>query len=389
VVTPRFWAAVAGLLGIGVAVWARRFRHPALMNAIIVAGVFFTGIVVTIPAGSFSDVVNLGPFLREAVQTGDVSRPPVEFTLGWRAILGWLMAGVGLASAWVAIEMRRPALGLLIAIPFVGVGAISTPDEAKIASGLIALVLFALGLGLLSGVNIDGEQRSLAFELRRAARALPLIGIITVLLYVLAQAGFLFPQPVFDPTQSAQTPRTIPLSDVEDRVLFTVDSRVTGPWRIGSLDVYEEGTWKLPPWAEARLSDVPRDGVVDVELDPGVSARFEVQGLAQAVLPGLPNLAGIIAEGPRLAYDERTGTIRLSQGTVQRGLRYTVVAGSGLGTDVYMDHENLDETFGPGRNFANKVWNAGRFALMNIGDATVRPVAEIRGARELRARWVL
>jgi hypothetical protein len=326
VITPRFWAAIAGGLGIGVALWARRFSHPAMLNVVVVAGVFFSGIIVIIPAGSFSDVVNLGPFLREAVAAGDVARPPVEFTLGWRAILAWLMAGLGFASAWVAIEMRRPALALFIAIPFLGVGAVSTPDDAKIASGLISLVLFALGMGLLSGIQTDGEQRSLAFELRRAARALPLIGLICVLMYFLAVSGFLFPQPVFDPTQSAQTPRTIPLSEVEDRVLFTVESTVTGPWRIGSLDVYEEDTWKLPPFAESRLDDVPRDGIVDPALTPGVAAHFEINEMGQAVLPGLSNLHGIVAQGPALAYDDRTGTIRLSQGTVQRGLRYSVVA---------------------------------------------------------------
>jgi valyl-tRNA synthetase len=70
-------------------------------------------------------------------------------------------------------------------------------------------------------------------------------------------------------------------------------------------------------------------------------------------------------------------------------LRYTVVAGAGLGTDLRMDHEDLDETFAPGRNFANKVWNAGRFALMNVEDAEVRPVAELRDTLELADRWIL
>ncbi|MGQ0813570.1 MAG: valine--tRNA ligase, partial [Gemmatimonadota bacterium] len=36
-------------------------------------------------------------------------------------------------------------------------------------------------------------------------------------------------------------------------------------------------------------------------------------------------------------------------------LRYTVIAGSGLGTDVLLNHEDLEEAFSHGRNFANKV----------------------------------
>jgi valyl-tRNA synthetase len=70
-------------------------------------------------------------------------------------------------------------------------------------------------------------------------------------------------------------------------------------------------------------------------------------------------------------------------------LRYTVVAGAGLGTDLHMDHENLDETFAPGRNFANKVWNAGRFAMLNVEGAAIRPVAELGDALELADRWIL
>jgi len=70
-------------------------------------------------------------------------------------------------------------------------------------------------------------------------------------------------------------------------------------------------------------------------------------------------------------------------------LRYTVVAAAGAGTDQYMHYENLEETFGPGRNFANKLWNAGRFALMNLGDEPVPTVDELADALEPADRWIL
>jgi len=69
-------------------------------------------------------------------------------------------------------------------------------------------------------------------------------------------------------------------------------------------------------------------------------------------------------------------------------LRYTVISGSGLGTDIQLDYENLPETFAPGRNFANKIWNAGRFALMNLGE-TAPTVDAQRDALELADRWIL
>jgi valyl-tRNA synthetase len=70
-------------------------------------------------------------------------------------------------------------------------------------------------------------------------------------------------------------------------------------------------------------------------------------------------------------------------------MRYTVVAGSGAGTDQLLNYENLEETFGPGRNFANKLWNAGRFALLNLGDAPRVPVDEVQGDLEPMDRWIL
>jgi valyl-tRNA synthetase len=70
-------------------------------------------------------------------------------------------------------------------------------------------------------------------------------------------------------------------------------------------------------------------------------------------------------------------------------LRYTVTAGAGLGTDVHMDPANLETTFAPGRNFANKVWNAGRFALMNITAAEVSSIDAVRNDLELADRWIL
>ncbi|HET7276257.1 MAG TPA: valine--tRNA ligase, partial [Longimicrobiaceae bacterium] len=70
-------------------------------------------------------------------------------------------------------------------------------------------------------------------------------------------------------------------------------------------------------------------------------------------------------------------------------LRYTVISGSGPGSDQYLNYEDLEATFAPGRNFANKLWNAGRFALMNLGDAEVSPLTEVEADFELADRWIL
>jgi valyl-tRNA synthetase len=75
-------------------------------------------------------------------------------------------------------------------------------------------------------------------------------------------------------------------------------------------------------------------------------------------------------------------------------LRYSLISGMSVGTDVILDPDDLDSSFAPARNFANKVWNAGRFILSNL-DGPTRPLAGRSGAavrREeltLADRWII
>ncbi|HUQ81919.1 MAG TPA: valine--tRNA ligase [Gemmatimonadaceae bacterium] len=71
-------------------------------------------------------------------------------------------------------------------------------------------------------------------------------------------------------------------------------------------------------------------------------------------------------------------------------LRYTVVAGMGLGVDIIFDPDDLEKSFASGRNFVTKLWNIGRFLLTNVGTAPVRALSEIDADRLSRTdRWIL
>jgi len=70
-------------------------------------------------------------------------------------------------------------------------------------------------------------------------------------------------------------------------------------------------------------------------------------------------------------------------------LRWTLVAGSSLGADVILDPNDLDTTFAPGRNFANKLWNIGRFILAQLPER-VQPLDRFeRHTLPLADRWIL
>jgi hypothetical protein len=328
-VGARIYAAVAGILGVALGLAASRIRRALLANALIVAGVFLIGLLMVLPAG-VENITTLRATVSEAISEGNLTRPPVPLKPGWQLLIGWLLAVVGFGAAWMATAIRKPAFGLLLPLPIAAVAAISVPEAAQIPSGIVGFVLFVIGLGLLSAASqasADDEQRPPAsFEIRRALKSLPVIAAVVGLLVAGSQSNLLFPESLIDPAEEPQKPKTVPLSEVEDRVLFEVKSTISGPWRIGNLDVYDGVDWRLPPFAASELEDVPRDGVVNDELTPGVRADYTIKGLAGTVLPGLPNTVGIIAEGPRLAYDARSGAIRVAQGQIESGLQYTVAA---------------------------------------------------------------
>jgi valyl-tRNA synthetase len=67
-------------------------------------------------------------------------------------------------------------------------------------------------------------------------------------------------------------------------------------------------------------------------------------------------------------------------------LRFTVVALAPAGEDVRYSVEKTDL----GRHFANKIWNAARFVLMNAGDSTVAPLHDTCAAPlDLPERWIV
>ena len=70
-------------------------------------------------------------------------------------------------------------------------------------------------------------------------------------------------------------------------------------------------------------------------------------------------------------------------------LRFTVIASAGIGADIRLDHEDLEASFAPGRNFVNKLWNAGRFALMSLGDEPILPLSQVADDLHLEDRWIL
>ncbi|MEP6495821.1 MAG: valine--tRNA ligase, partial [bacterium] len=71
-------------------------------------------------------------------------------------------------------------------------------------------------------------------------------------------------------------------------------------------------------------------------------------------------------------------------------LRWTLIAGMGMGADVILDPSDIDKSFATGRNFGTKLWNIGRFLLDRVGDDPVQPITGLDQTSLTRAdRWIL
>jgi hypothetical protein len=191
-----------------------------------------------------------------------------------------------------------------------------------------------------------------SFEWKRAARAGAGVVAAVVALVLLSQANFLFPEPVYDPNDQPQKPRPIPLSSIQDRVLFEIktESAITGPWKTGALDIYDGEAWKLPPFDKSRFVDVPADGVVDpkVAATATVSIEFTLRGLGNATsLPGTTSTAKVDKPADLGAkWDPRVGVLRMPEGRAPENVAYTVWM------PPYPDAKALSEAPKPDGDFA-------------------------------------
>src|SRR5882672_8189191 len=70
-------------------------------------------------------------------------------------------------------------------------------------------------------------------------------------------------------------------------------------------------------------------------------------------------------------------------------LRWTCVANTALGQDLLLDPNDLETTFAPGRNFANKLWNIAQFVLGQLPESVPAIDAVDRRSLTLADRWIL
>ena len=320
------FAAVFGVF------WAwltlRSRQKETTYQALLVPVSLLIGVILVLPSGGAE---NLPSLVGDAISSGRLLRPPVPFDPGWRPILMVVFALLGFGAAWVGTALGRPRAAIAVPLPVLALTAITQPDDGEFIAGLCAFVPLLASLAVLfGGDTVKASELTRDFELKRALRAV-IGGIAAVVaLVVLSNASFLFPEPVYDPADQPQKPRPIPLSAIEDRVLFEIrtDSPITGPWKTGALDFYDGTAWKLPPFDKDRFVAIPADGVVDPVLATTATQVIDVtlRGFGDATsLPGTTSTAKV--EKPtdlNALWDPRVQVLRIPEGRAPANVSYRI-----------------------------------------------------------------
>lgn len=328
----RVVGLLAGALGAGMGYAIYRFQRPSLQFLLPAIGVFIGAIVVAPDAHAGSS--SLPNLVTDALRSGGLLQPPVDFAPGWKLILIAMFVVLGSGAVGVAVATSRPRLAPLVPIPLaLGAALVQPPGNALLSSavtiiGILAAFAVSFGADLGRGMG-DGTKLDSGFELRRLGRTGGMVAGLVVAVVALNQAGFLYPSPDQNRIVPPQRPQVPP--DPPDVPLFRVTTTAQAPYRLGVIDVYDvkQGAWMLPEQDNRRLERLSAPATLPGPklTSPHLTATFVVEQASGHLLPSLGGMVGVEGlSGQQFYYDPRQQTIQIANRPLFAGLTYTVEA---------------------------------------------------------------
>ncbi|HEX9890172.1 MAG TPA: transglutaminase domain-containing protein, partial [Nitriliruptorales bacterium] len=334
---PEIAGVVAAVVAGTFAGWTYRLRRPTgpqlfMLPGAIVLAALFTVVTTGVEVTQIPDLVV------ESLRQGGLALPPVAFDPGWRVLVVLISAFVTITGATTAVSLDKARIGVAIPGAVALVTILLQPAGDELVAVAVALVLGIAGLAVAYGAELarDGTMTEGGFEVRRLARAGGIALLLVAALVALGQIGFLFPEADTNQVVPPQRPEAPP--PPRDRVLFSVESADTQPWRVGTLDVYRDGAWMTPPFDPAALVDlVPVDGDVAAALGPRpfpgalvepeetIEVTFTLEDVEGRVVPLLAGTTHVDPDFGRLEFYPRTQTVQVD-GRQAAGTTYTVTA---------------------------------------------------------------
>lgn len=339
---PRLAGLLGPLVGVGVIAVSYRTKRPTIVQYLALPACMLAAALLVLP-DTTGGSANLPGLVAEAIRSGGLGQPPVAFDPGWRFLLVVLTGLMGAGAASLGVGLNKPKTGILLPVPLIFGAALVQPAGATLVSTMVALVLGIGAMAVAFGVDLAREGATSGnFEMRRLGRGAGVLAVLVAVLAGLSQLGFLFPEAEDDQIIPPKRPESPPLA--KDRELFTVASPIQVPWRLGTLDVYQDNAWMTPPFNSGRLATVPEggaipflgneeDGAGSTVLAPPQSASgetftatFEVSDIEGNIVPVVMTPTGVPQADFEIEYDPRTQVFRLPDGRPRSGSTYSVTA---------------------------------------------------------------
>ena len=320
-VMPRIVALVAAAIGAAMPGLSPRTKRPVLWQSLTLPVIAIFALVLATVGGVSQD--GLGQAVRDAIGGGGPSGEAIPFDAGWRLLIVLFIGMLGAAASAIAVSTGRARLAVLVPVPAMILATLVQPKGATLIAGIPAMALVLGALAAAYGVELSSEGASSGkFETRRLGRGVVAMAGVSLFLFGISQAGFLFPIPDRERVIPPQLPPVVP--PAADRELFTVEAPHSGPWRLGVLDVYDGRAWRLPPYDPARFEPLGVGGTVPRarSSEETVDVTFNISGLSGPVLPSPANPSRVTAADA--TYDPRTQMLRIPGRKVEAGSSYTV-----------------------------------------------------------------
>ncbi|HEV7680322.1 MAG TPA: transglutaminase-like domain-containing protein [Candidatus Dormibacteraeota bacterium] len=327
-----FSAHLVGLLGVliggGIVLLTMRRPGGAYLQLLVIPAAALVGAVLV--ALDSHTGGGLTYQISQAVSGGGLLQPPIPFDPGWRFILVFVFALLTAGSAALGISLRRPRLGVSLAVPVAMAAVLTQPASSEVATVVVALLLLIVGMTLAYGAELGTSGlSSAAFESRRLVRGGAFAAGLAIAVLGLSQLGFLFPQPNTNHTIPPQRPQIPPLP--VDQVLFSYTATRALPLRVGVIDVFDtkQQAWLLPPYDASTLHRFEAPGAVPGgKATPGADPivfHIVVNGLTGHALPEVAFLDQVKDTHNALTLDPRTGALAIADEPIYKGLSYTLV----------------------------------------------------------------
>jgi hypothetical protein len=322
-------ARLVGILGVliggALSFAATRWRAPLLQYLVFPAALLTGAGLMSSASGAGTS--SLPALVKDAATTSQVLQPPVDFAPGWRLIVVVLLALLTAAASALALSLGRTRLAVAVPVPLTAAAALVQPSGTAVATSAVCVGFVVMALATSYAADGVGDSFDVGFEVRRLGRS-ALAGLVLVAALVAAsKVSFLFPE---HDQRHVIPPRKPPVSPPpEDVPLYTVKGDLTGPLRVGVIDVYDadEEAWLLPPVDNQRLVRLHLPAKV-----PGASATGEtspvtvkIEQATGHILPALAGTSRIDGSGT-VELDPRTQTITLPNRPVYTGLTYSLRA---------------------------------------------------------------